>query len=98
MGQRTGRRIAHHTKGPTSIKLGAMDAAVVVRADDGISVYIPDLDDEDAYPDHVFSVLAFLVAIDDAELRAMMQARLTQHLEAAAEDDAEDDDDDDDDD
>ncbi len=93
MGQRTGRRIAHHIKEPTTVELGAMDAAVVVRADEGISVYIPDLEDEDSYPEHVFSVLAFLVALDDAELRAMMQARLEQHLEDAADDDDEDEDD-----
>ncbi len=93
MGQRTGRRIAHHIKEPTTVELGAMDAAVVVRADDGISVYIPDLEDEDSYPEHVYSVLAFLVALDDSELRAMMQTRLMQHLEDAADDDDDDEDD-----
>lgn len=91
MGQRMGRRIAHHIKEPTTIRLGAMDAAVVVRADQGISVYIPDLEDEDSYPEHVFSVLAFLVALDDSELRAMMHARLEQHLNDALDDDDEDD-------
>ncbi len=95
MGQRMGRRIAHHIKEPTTVELGVMDAAVVVRADEGISVYIPDLGDEESYPEHVFSVLAFLVALDDAELRAMMQARLEQHLEDAADDDDDDDGDED---
>ena len=80
MGQRAGRRVAHHIKEPITVELGSTDAAVVVRADEGISVYLPDLDADTAYPDHVFSILAFLVAMDDKELKAMMQARLERHL------------------
>lgn len=88
MGQRTGRRVAYHITEPTSVQLGVMDAAVVVRADEGISVYIPDFAIEGDYPEHVYSVLAFLVSLDDKELQAMMRERLERHmLEAAADDD-----------
>jgi len=83
MGQSTGKRIAHHMKEPTTIDLDVSDAAVVIRPGDGVSVYLPDLENQSEYPEHVFSILAFLISLDDAELRDIMQARLKEKMAVA---------------
>jgi len=80
------RRVARHIREATTVELAATDAAVVVSADEGLTVYIPDGPDDQPYPEHVFSVLAFLVALEDDELRALMRQKLQAQLADAAED------------
>ena len=65
-------------KPPTTLELGPMDAAIILREDGTLEAAIPELTDEENVPDNVITGAALMFALQNTQIYELIHEHFLQ--------------------